>query len=264
MIAPLSDQSAGELVVRVLPVLVRCSGLVVFCPIFSSQLLPVRFRISFAIALALVLVPLVPAPVGLDGSVVGWLLLVVRELAVGLVLGMVARTLFDGVEGAARLIAAQSGFALSSMVDPLTGGQSVTPALFQTLLATTLILAADLHHLFLRGLVHSYTLLSTEATMLATGGLVDAVIKMGGRLFLVAVELAAPGLVVTFAVDLVLVLVGRAMPQVPVLIVGYPLKVASGLVALLLMSLATGSALGWIGRTLSSDGATLLAALSGK
>ena len=75
---------------------------------------------------------------------------------------------------------------------------------------------------------------------------------------------AAPALVVTFAVDLVLVLVGRAMPQMPILIVGYPLKVTAGLVAMAILAFGTGSALGWIGRTFSSDGAALLAAFGSR
>lgn len=241
-------------------VLTRTSGLVAFCPIFSSRLMPIRFRASIAVVFALVLLPVAPE-VTLSADLGGWPLLLARELVVGLGLGIAARAVFDGMEGAARVVAGQSGFALSSMIDPLTGGQSSTPALFQGLLATALILAADLHHLFLRGLLHSYELLPPLAALPATEGLPQAVSVMGARLFGISVELAAPALVVSFAADLVLMLVGRAMPQVPVLMVGYPLKVASGLAALVILTMATGAAIGWIGRTFAHDGAALLSAL---
>lgn len=244
-------------------VLVRVSGLFAFCPIFSSQLLPARVRFSLALVLAVVLLPVLPPHAVSWTGVAGWLVVAVRELAVGLGLGLAARVVFDGLEGAARLVSGQSGFALSSMIDPLTGSQSVTPALFQALLATTLVLAADLHHLFVRGLVRSYDLLPPAAVLPAADGLDRAVGLLGARLFGVAVQLAGPALVVTFAADLVLILVGRALPQIPVLIVGYPLKVAAGVVALVVLSFATGSAVGWIGRTFSSDGAAILAAFAG-
>ncbi len=241
-------------------VLARTSGLMVFCPVLSSQLLPVRLRVLLGFALAVVLFPMVSTPEVSGTGVSFWLLSVVRELSVGFALGLAARVLLDGIEGAARIIAGQSGFSFSSMVDPITGAQSNSLALFQGLLATALFLSADLHHLFLRGLLHSYELLPPGPHLVGVDGLVELTIVLGGRMFTLAVELAAPGLVVTFAVDLVLVLAGKALPQAPTLIVGYPLKIASGIVALALVALATGSAIGWIGRTFATDGAAMLAA----
>jgi flagellar biosynthetic protein FliR len=260
MIEALAQFDPWSEVARFALVLLRVSGLVAFCPIFSSQLLPIRVRISLAFALTLVLLPIVPAASAMPAGIAHWLVVAVRELSVGLGLGLAARVVFDGIEGAARLIAGQSGFALSSMLDPLTGAQSVTPALFQALLATTLVLAADLHHLFIRALVQSYELLPAATLLPATSGLGEAVIALGGRLFTVAIVLAGPALVVTFAADLVLLLVGRAVPQIPVLMVGYPLKIAAGVVAMVILAFTTGSAVRWIGQTFSHDGAALLAA----
>lgn len=249
---------------RFVVVLLRVSGLIVFVPIFSSQLLPRRFRISIALTLSVVLLPIAPVASVTASGIGDWFVLAVRELSVGIGLGLAARVVFDGIEGAARLVAGQSGFALSSMLDPLTGSQSVTPALFQNLLALTLMLSADLHHLFIRGFVSSYELVPPIAQLPATEGLGAAVGALGTRLFTVAVELAGPALVVTFSADLVLVLVGRAVPQIPVLIVGYPLKVAAGLGGMVVLAYVTGSVIGWIGRTFSSDGAALLTALGAR
>jgi flagellar biosynthetic protein FliR len=220
-------------------VLLRASGLVTFCPIFSSQLLPGRMRVAIAVTLAFVLMPLAPELSPAISGLGPWTLLAVRELSVGFGLGLAARVVFDGIEGA-------------------TGNQSVAPALFQALLVTTLVLASDLHHLFLRGLARSYEILPPAAVLPATEGLADSGAVLGARLFAVAVELAAPALVITFAADLVLVLVGRAMPQMPVLLVGYPLKLVAGLLAMLILAYATGTAIRWIGRTFAADGAALL------
>jgi flagellar biosynthetic protein FliR len=223
--------------------------------------MPLRCRLALAFILALFLLPIVPVAPALGAGAGEWLLLAVRELSVGLALGIVARATFTGIEGASRLIAGQSGFALASMIDPVTGAQSVTPALFHALLTTTLILAANLHHIFLRALVYSYSIITPAAALPATSGLQEVVVSAGTRLFGIGVVLAAPALVATFSVDLMLVLVGRAFPQVPVLMVGYPIKVAAGLVALVILTAATGSAIGWIGKTFAADGMKVLAAL---
>jgi flagellar biosynthetic protein FliR len=244
-------------------VLARTLGLFLFVPIFGSDLVPLRLRLGMAAILAAAFLPLAPRieVATMDG--IAWALVTTRELAVGLAFGLAARTLFGGVETAAGLIAGQSGFALASMIDPTSGDQALTPAIFQNLVTTTLFLAANLHHLFIRGIADSYALFPPAATALAVDTLDGPVMRFGARLFTVAVELAAPALIVTVAVDVVMALVGRAMPQVPILLVGYPFKLAAGLVAMVILVLATGQSLAWIGRTIADDGATLLGALAG-
>ncbi|MBZ5637242.1 MAG: flagellar biosynthetic protein FliR [Acidobacteriia bacterium] len=264
MIEALARLDLGSEVSRFFLVLLRAGGLVVFCPILGADILPTRIRVGLAASLALVMLPLAPSLFAPPSDVVSWTIVAVREMAVGLGLGFAARALFAGIEGAAGLVAGHSGFAIASMVDPLTGDQGAATVLFQNLMATALFLAANLHHVFLAGLRDSYQWLPPALSLPSFAHLDQAVSLLGTRLFTVTVELAAPALVVTFAVDLVLVLVGRALPQIQILTVGYPAKMAAGIVALALLASATGSAISWIGRTFSSDGAALVAALAGR
>jgi len=264
----MSDWIAGSepwtLAARGVLVLLRASGLVVFCPILGAELLPVRVRVAVALALAVAVLPVVavPEPTPLPAAAGWWLVTVAGELAVGLAIGLAARVMFAGVESAAGVIAGQSGFAMASMIDPLSGDSGAPTMLFQNLAAAALFLAADLHHLFVRGLVDSYALFP-PGTLPELSGLGALTGAFGARVFQIAVELAAPALIVTFAVDLVLVLVGRALPQVQVLTVGYPLKMAAGLVGLAVLLTTTGSALGSLGRTFAADARTMIVALAG-
>jgi flagellar biosynthetic protein FliR len=245
-------------------VLLRTGGLVVFCPILGSEILPVRVRVGIALVLAVVALPVVPPVLSPRLDVVSLFVAAVRESAVGLGLGMTARVLFAGIEGAAGLVAGQSGFSLASMVDPLSGESSASTVLFQNLLAVALFLAADLHHVFVRGLYDSYRWLPQAFALPSAAGLDRSVSLLGTHVFAIAAQLAAPALVVTFAVDLVLVLVGRALPQVQILNVGYPAKMAAGIVALAVLVPATGATIGWMGRTLATDGARVVAAFAGR
>lgn len=245
-------------------VLLRTGGLVVFCPVLGADILPARIRVSLAVALALVMLPIAPTLVVPPADAVSWTIVAIREMAVGVGLGFAARTLFAGIEASAALVAGQSGFSLASMVDPLTGDQGMVTILFQNLMATSLFLAANLHHVFIAGLRDSYEWLPPAVALPSARHLDQVVGLLGMRMFTVAVELAAPALVVTFAVDLVMALVGRALPQFQILTVGYPAKMAAGIVALALLASATGSSIGWMGRTFASDGAAIVAALAGR
>lgn len=251
---------AGEALRFALP-LARAAGLVAFCPVLGSELLPARVKAAVALALAVSLWPVVPPSEGVPEA---WLPLVVRESAVGLVLGIAARAVFAGIEAAAGLVAGQSGFALAAMVDPLSGDAGIAPTLFQNLLAIALFLAADLHHVFVRAVHASYEILPAAADWPSAAGLASAAGVLGARVFALAVALAGPALVVTFAVDLVLLLAGRAVPQMQILTVGYPVKLAAGIVAMVLLASTLAGAIRGLGRLMASDGAALLSALAGR
>jgi flagellar biosynthetic protein FliR len=243
-------------------VLLRLAGMFAFVPFFGSELLPIRLRLGvagvLAVALFSVVPPLDPAPSG----ILGWMLVAIREFAAGMALGIAARMIFAGVEAAAGLVAGQSGFALANMVDPTSGDQGLSPQVFHSLLFLSLFLAADLHHVLLRALVDSYDVLPAAAAIPSFAAMDSATGLLGLRVFTLAAELAAPALIVTISVDLVAALVGRAMPQVPILLVAYPLKLAAGLVAMAMLATGTGAAIGWIGRTIVADGRTVLGAMN--
>ena len=129
-------------------------------------------------------------------------------------------------------------------------------------LATALFLAADMHHLMIGAVLSSYDILPVSTDLVRVAHLGEAASSLGMRMLDIAVQLAAPGLLVTFSIDLLLALVGRAMGQVPILFVGYPVKLAAGLIAMAMLAMGTGSAIGWLGRTIVQDGRAILGALS--
>jgi len=243
--------------------LLRMAGLFAFIPFFGSELLPIRMRIGVAAVLAIAFVPVVAPIDPVPEGILSWIIVGVREFAAGTGLGIAARMIFAGVEAAAGIVAGQSGFALANMVDPTSGDQGLSPAVFQNLLFLSLFLAADLHHMVIRALIASYDVLPAAATIPSFGSMDSVTSLLGLRVFTIAIELAAPALIVTISVDLVAALVGRAMPQVPILLVAYPLKLAAGLIAMAMLATGTGAALGWLGRTIVADGTTVIAAMAG-
>lgn len=264
MLEALSRLDLGAEAPRLALALMRTGGIVAFCPVIGSEILPMRVRSGLAVVLAVAMLPVAPAMTLPSSAPLAWIGAAVREIFIGLLLGLAARALFAGIEAAAVLVAGQTGFALPSMVDPISGDQSLATSIFVNLMAAALFLAADLHHLFILGLRSSYDLLPPSMAFPETKGLLGAVGLLGTRVFTVGVELAAPALVVTFAVDLVIALVSRAAPQFQIFSVGFAAKMGMGFVALALLATAVGSAIGWIGRTFASDGARLLAALAGR
>jgi flagellar biosynthetic protein FliR len=244
--------------------LMRTSGLMLFLPIFGAALIPARVRVWLTLAMAVVLAPIVPPLVVAPGRAFEWGLIGLHEFTIGLGLGISARAVFAAYEMAAQLVAGQSGFSLANMVDPVTGGQTMAPALYMIMLSSVLFLSADLHHVFLHALRSSWELLPPAVAIPDTSGLDVIASRLGLRLFTIAIELAAPAMVLAFAMDLLLALVGRTMPRVPIILVGYPAKLFLALIGLGLLTIAAGTTLGKVGRTIADDAGAVLSALGAR
>src|SRR5690606_20159899 len=74
----------------------RIAGLLMVAPVFGTRLVPVRVKVALAVALTIVLGPVIAAP-----QTPGWslaaVLAIAHELMLGLVLGFVLQMLFDAL-----------------------------------------------------------------------------------------------------------------------------------------------------------------------
>jgi type III secretory pathway component EscT len=203
---------------------------------------PARVGLAFLLAgLAASVLLASAAAAGLDRAPTAWLaVLVARELLVGLVLGLVASAAFRAAEAAGRLSDTLRGANLAEVLDPTTGEQGSPLAALYLLVATLVFFQIGGVPRLLDALLGSYRALPIGAgpTAAGAGGAARLVTEAAARLFASGVALAAPVIVALWLTDLGLGLVARAVPQVPIAIVGLPLK---GLLAIGLVLVGLGA-----------------------
>ena len=103
-----------------LMVLLRITGLLITAPVLGSLGLPWRVRSALAFALALMFYPLsapLPAEIFLLGAAI-------CELAYGMAMGFLSRTVMAGVRMGGEFIGANSGLALATVFDPQSAAAS--------------------------------------------------------------------------------------------------------------------------------------------
>jgi flagellar biosynthetic protein FliR len=225
-------------------VTLRAGCLLYFCPPWDSRLIPMQVRVFSILGLSLALTPVVapylpPFPATWSAGV----FLVVREFLMGLGCGLVFRFLFAGVQMAGNLVAIQMGFGMATLLDPQTQAQNTLLAEMLVLLATLIFLTMNGHHVLLRLLARSYQEVPLETSISLPGGLFTYVPSLGCLMYNLAVQLLAPVLALLFLTQLALGLVARAVPQIQVMIVGFPLTIALGLFFLSLTLMVAGPAL---------------------
>jgi flagellar biosynthetic protein FliR len=225
-------------------VTLRTGFLLFFCPPWDSRLIPQPVRIFSVLGLAFALTPVVspflpPFPTRWAEGVA----LVFREFLLGMGFGLVFRFLFAGVQMAGNLAAVQMGFGMATLLDPQTQAQNTLLAELLMLVATLIFLTMDGHHALLRLLARSFQEVPPIAGGSFPAGLFPYITGLGSMMYQLGVQLLAPVVALLFLVQLALGLVARAIPQLQVMVVGFPLTIALGLFFLSVTLLALGPAL---------------------
>jgi flagellar biosynthetic protein FliR len=211
-------------------VLARVAGLVLAAPVFGHLLVPVRVRVGIVALLAAVLataLPPVPAPATMSALA----LAVGIESIVGVLLGLVAQFVLVGVQLGGQLAGTQMGFGMASLIDPGSSAHVTIVSEWQQLVALAVFLALDVHHLLIRALLASFRSTPPGAAVLSAGG-VQVLLALAGDVFATGVRIAAPVIVVLVLANLALGVLARTIPQLNVFVVGFPLNVGVGLMAL--------------------------------
>lgn len=213
-------------------VLLRSAAFVAMFPIFGGQGVPMQVKAALAFVLALVLFPVVRVHVPahlLPASVVGLAYVAFTELAVGFLLGLAVRLLLSGAELAGHMVGYQMGFGIINVIDPQSGGESSLMAEFCYLAAILVFLAINGHHIFLRAMAASFELVPPGA-LTFSGGLYRLLLEDSAAMFALAVRIGAPAIAALLFTTLAFALLARAVPQFNVLIAGFPVSIAVGLV----------------------------------
>ena len=227
-------------------VFARIGTMLMMLPGLGELAVPVRVRLTIALVLTAVLLPLHRDAYALDlrssGPVITML---AQELFVGAVLGLAARFTISALHVAGSVIAQQLGLGFVTAFDPSQGQQGVILGNFLTLLGITLIFALDLHHLVIAALNDSYTLFSPGEIPLL-GDVAALTTRSVATAFRIGIQLSAPFLVFGLLFNIGLGILSRLMPQMQVFFVGMPLSILVGFLILLLvvgamMSLFLGS-----------------------
>ena len=213
----------------------RIGTMIMLLPGLGELSVPVRVRLTIALVLTAVIMPLHRSTYQIDLQAAGpVLIMLLQELFVGAVLGLVARLTISALQVAGTVIAQQMGLGFVTAVDPTQGQQGVIVGNFLSVLGITMIFALDLHHLVIGALNDSYTLFKPgEVPMMG-----DVAAMVAGTVtaaFRIGVQLAAPFLVFGLLFNLGLGILSRLMPQMQVFFVGMPLSIMIGFIILFLV-----------------------------
>jgi len=217
-------------------VLCRITAFFVTAPLLSMRSVPAQFRIGIAFFMALFTFMSINVEfMQIDAA---YILMVLREVLIGILLGFVAYLFFAVVQVSGSFVDMQMGFGIANVIDPMTGTQSPLIGNLKFMLAILLFLALDGHHYLLTAIMNSYEWVPLDNAFfnrIYEGSISTFLIKTLGTMFVLAFQMTAPMIVALFLVDVGLGMLARSAPQFNVFILGLPLKNMIGFIVMLVM-----------------------------
>jgi flagellar biosynthesis protein FliR len=203
---------------------IRILAWVSVAPPFATAGLPRAVKTALAVALALAITSSAAAhaPAAQVAPLLGS---GVEQVLIGGGLGFSTRLVFSAIEAAGGLIDLFGGFSLASAYDPLMLTSNSLFARFYSLLFTTLLFVTPAHLLIIAGFMRSFQDVPLDADM-SMDKLAGALIPATSNMFVAALQIAGPLIVILFLADIAMGLLNRISPQLNVFSLSFPLKIA--------------------------------------
>lgn len=210
----------------------RLSAMVAFAPVFGANNIPAMIKAVIAFLLAVVfsgiLDPITEPPAT---SGFGMVMQLAGEATIGAAIGFSATLLFEIIIFAGYIIDYMIGFGFINIVDPQSGTSISIFAFFYSFLTLLLFLLVDAHHVLIEVMIRSYDLIPVFGVSL-TQFTLEHLMRMVSAIFYVGFQIAAPIFIIMFTIDFTLGVISKTMPQLQIIVVGFPIKIAVGLMAL--------------------------------
>lgn len=214
----------------------RIGAILMLMPALGEDMIPMRMRLSFALAFTLVVYPLLsPSLPSMPSDVMNIVGLIFHELAIGIMLGAIARITVMATQVAGAIIAFQSGLSTAMAADPTQAGvQGAVFGSFLSFLGMVLIFATNLHHVALAATYDSYMAFPLDAPLMFDDA-AQLAIRTVSSAFTIGIQMSAPFIVFGLVFNLGAGILARLMPAMQVFFVLMPANIFVGLVLLALL-----------------------------
>ena len=196
-------------------------------PIFSAQSIPIRVRVAAAIAITMVVAPILP-PLPLVEFISGDAVLIAfHQVIIGAAMGFALQLAFNIFVMSGHILAMQAGLGFSMMNSPQDGVQVTVVGQLYLMFATLLYLAMDGHLILIREVINSFNILPIGINGITPTGY-WILISWSSKMFLSAVMMVLPAITALLMVNVSFGVMAKASPQLNPFSVGFLITIILG------------------------------------
>jgi flagellar biosynthetic protein FliR len=209
-------------------VLIRISAFIVTMPIVGTESVPRHLKVLFALSIALLIYPslaLQKANLGVVEAAFIWVAL--KEALIGVILGYISRLFFFALTISGEIISLSIGLSSEQVFNPTMGGRTTAIQQFQIFIGTLFFLSINGHYYLISGITQSFDILPLSVKGFEILSAQDLAL-MCREIIWVGIKMSAPVMASLFFMNTVMAILGRAVPQINVLITSLPVNVLVG------------------------------------
>lgn len=221
--------SANEYKIFIL-VLIRVSIILFLFPFYGSPVIPATAKTGLAILITIILYPVISVDPNLfPVDTVSFVILIFSELLIGMALSFSINVFLGTIQFAGHIIGFQMGFSMINIVDPQSGVSISVLSQIGYLAALLIFVIIGGHHIALSAIVESFRIINM-GSIFFRANLLGHLNEMVSNLFVLGIKIAAPAMAALLFTSAAFGICAKFVPQMPVLIVAFPLKIAIGLI----------------------------------
>lgn len=209
--------------------LLRVGSAIAFMPGMGEGFITARVKAMLVLTLAFVVYQVVESSLPAFPQEPALLtLLIIKEVFIGLFIGLVGRFILGFLEIAGSIISFEMTLSNATIFNPSMRTQgSITGGLL-VFSATVLIFVTDMHHMIIHALIDTYRIMPVSHDIILED-FSSSMAQLMQQTFVLAVQVSIPFLIIGTVFQVSLGLFNRLMPQIQIFFVGMPLQTLGGL-----------------------------------
>jgi flagellar biosynthetic protein FliR len=209
----------------------RATGLLLLAPVYSGRAIPAPIKGILTLFLAYIAAMSTNLTQGVSASLGGIAVAMVLELVIGLFMGWGVRIVAYAVDFAGQVISTELGFTMGQQLDPLSGSSSNAMGSLLFAFGSLVFLSSGAHQAVVLAFLKSYNV----APMGSFRGSQDVGVTLvvsTGKIFSIALQMAAPLICVNFVISLIFSILGKAAPTMNVFAESFAVRIVVGMLLL--------------------------------
>lgn len=211
-------------------VFMRVASFVFVAPFFSTKGVPNNVKIGLSVFVAYIMYNFGPEHIYPEyNTVLGYCIIVLKEVSVGLLIGLAAQLCTSVVLFAGRIIDMEVGLSMANVFDPTTNQQSSISGVLLQYGVMLILYTTGLHRYLLKALMETFTLIPVNGTHINTDKLLMSLITFLGDYIAIGFRICLPVFASITLMNIVLGLLAKLAPQMNMFSVGIQLKLLAGI-----------------------------------
>jgi len=207
----------------------RVASILFSAPFFGSNVIKPQIKFILSILVAFLIFPTIKTmPFG-DLPTGVLIVLMFKEILIGVCIGILSHFLFIGAQLGGQIAGVQIGFGIVNVMDPTSNTQLSILASFLNIGMLLIFLAVGGHYLLLGAIAESFRFIPLGAGDMHPLAF-EYIVRLFSFTFLTAIKIMAPVMIILLMFSTVLGVIGKLVPQLNLMMVGFPVKIAIGLI----------------------------------